>query len=62
MAERDVEPLFENSVGDAVLAMGRVLHALRLEVPSVVADDVTNRWHDLLDVIEEWINVRTGHA
>ena len=37
----------------AITNMGRALHALRLEVPKAVADDVTARWHALLDALDE---------
>jgi hypothetical protein len=40
----------------AIQAMGRTLHALRLEVPPEVADDVTARWTDLLTAIKYRLN------
>lgn len=36
---------------DAMSQMGRALHALRLEVPAAVADDISARWSRLLDAI-----------
>jgi len=38
-------------LGAAITNMGRALHALRLEVPKAVADDVTARWRALLDAL-----------
>lgn len=36
---------------EAIAGMGRALHAVRLEVPAGVADDLADRWHELLDAL-----------
>jgi hypothetical protein len=40
-----------SDLSTAITEMGRALHALRLEVPKEVADDVTARWRALLDAL-----------
>jgi hypothetical protein len=38
-------------LSSAMNEMGRALHALRLEVPAPVADEISLRWSRLLDAI-----------
>ena len=48
-----IEPPFNSDALTLAIAdLGRALHALRLEVPAAVADDLTTRWRLLLDAIE----------
>ena len=48
-----IGPLFDSGeLTIAVADMGRALHALRLEVPAAVADDLMTRWRLLLDAID----------
>jgi len=51
----DTEPC--SPLREAINRMGIGLHAARLELPATVADDLTQRWRDLLDAIERVTDV-----
>jgi alkylation response protein AidB-like acyl-CoA dehydrogenase len=48
-----MEPVNDPALQHAIARMGIGLHAARLELPTAVADDLTQRWRDLLDAIEK---------